>query len=86
VYSLVVIEIKLADFVQPQTDVSLYAVAESAGLSYTMLHNLKSGKRTSVSSDSLDRIIFALRELTGRDITPNDLLKYTPDKPAKSKK
>ncbi len=85
-YSLVVIEIKLADFVQPETDVTLYAVAERAGLSYTMLHNLKSGKRTSVSSDSLDKIIFALRELTGKAITPNDLLEYMPDPPKKNKK
>jgi DNA-binding Xre family transcriptional regulator len=85
VYSLVVIEIKLIDFVQPETNITLYAVAERAGLSYTMLHNLKSGKRTSVSSDSLDKIIFALRELTGRHITPNDLLEYVSDPPKKKK-
>jgi DNA-binding Xre family transcriptional regulator len=38
------------------------------------------------SLESLDKIITALRNLTGENVTPNDLLEYIPDKPSKAKK
>jgi DNA-binding Xre family transcriptional regulator len=81
-----VIKIRLDKFVAPQTDLSLNAVALKSGITYTPLHDLKTGKKTVMKTDSLDKIITALRELTGKDITPNDLLEYIPDPPKKNKK
>jgi DNA-binding Xre family transcriptional regulator len=85
-YSLGVIRIRLDKFVQPVTDLSLLKVAEKSGITYTPLHDLKTGKTTVMKTDSLDKIITALRELTGEEITPNDLLEYVPTAPKKTKK
>jgi DNA-binding Xre family transcriptional regulator len=65
---------------------SLYAISQRSGVSYPTLHELKTGKRTDMYLKSLDKLITALREMTGEEITPNDLLEYIPDKSAKSKK
>jgi DNA-binding Xre family transcriptional regulator len=40
----------------------------------------------SVSLESLNSIISALRQLTGKEIEVSDLLEYIPDPPRKSKK
>jgi DNA-binding Xre family transcriptional regulator len=61
-------------------------LAKEAELSYPMLHKLKAGHKQSMNTDSLDKIIKALRQITGKPITPNDLLEYTEDTPKKNKK
>jgi DNA-binding Xre family transcriptional regulator len=85
-YSVTVIRIRLDEFVQPKTDLSLNALAQRSRITYTALHDLKSGKKQVMKTDNLDKVITALRELTGKEITPNDLLEYIPDKRAKAKK
>jgi DNA-binding Xre family transcriptional regulator len=78
-----VIRIRLDKYVQPEGPVVALTLAQKTGLSYTTLHELKTGKKEVIKSDSLDRIISALRELTGEEVTPNDLLEYVPDKKTK---
>ncbi len=78
-YSSVVLKIRLDKFVQPNTDLSLLKVSEKSEITYPALHDLISGKKQVMKTDNLDKIITALRELTGKTITPNDLLEYTPD-------
>lgn len=80
------IKIRLDKYIQPEGPVVALTLAQKTGLSYTTLHELKVGKKEVIKSDSLDKIITALRELTGEAITPNDLLEYIPDKPSKTKK
>ncbi|MGL4609019.1 MAG: helix-turn-helix domain-containing protein [Trueperaceae bacterium] len=75
------IRIRLDKFLQPQGSVVAFALAKKTGLSYTTLHELKTGEKKVIKSDNLDKIITALRELTGKDITPNDLLEYVDDEP-----
>jgi DNA-binding Xre family transcriptional regulator len=81
-----VLKIRLDKFVQPNTELSLLKVSEKSEITYPALHDLISGKKQAMRTDNIDRLITALRELTGETITPNDLLEYTPDKPSKAKK
>lgn len=85
-YSVRVIKVRLEPFIQPNTKVSLYAIHEETGMSYNTLHKLKSGKTKAIKSDSLDKIITALRKLGDIEVTPCDILEYIPDPPKKSKK
>jgi DNA-binding Xre family transcriptional regulator len=85
-YSQVVLKIHLDKFVYPNTELSLLKVAEEAGLSYPALHEIKTGKTAFARTDSIDKLITALRSLTGEEITVSDLLEYIPDPPKKSKK
>jgi DNA-binding Xre family transcriptional regulator len=79
-----VIRIAIDKFVTD--DVSLYAIHQKSGVSYTTLHQLQKGTRTDMRVGSVDKLITALRELTGKEVTACDLLEYIPDKPVKSKK
>jgi DNA-binding Xre family transcriptional regulator len=81
-----VIKLRLAKYLQPNTDVTIYKLSQETGISHPMMYNLNSGKQKTLRTDTLARIIKALRALTGQEITPNDLLEYTDDTPKKSAK
>jgi DNA-binding Xre family transcriptional regulator len=76
----------LEEYVAPKTDLTLYRLAKEADLSYPMLSKLKAGHKQSMNTESLDKIIKALRHITGKQITPNDLLEYVEDVPKETPK
>jgi DNA-binding Xre family transcriptional regulator len=81
-----VLKLRLAKYVQPNTDISLYKLSQVTGISHPMMYNLDSGKQKTLRTDTLAKIIKALRELTGEEVTPNDILEYTDDTSKKSAK
>lgn len=63
------IEIKIDKILERQNK-SLYWLAQETGLSYPTIHRLVSGKTTSISFDTLEKICLAL------NCTPNDIFDF----------
>lgn len=71
------INIKLRDFLQ-QHGLSAYRLAKRVeGVSPKTVYAVNAG-RSRPSLDALGRIVEALRDMTGEDIKPGDLLEFVP--------
>lgn len=69
-----------------QHDISSYKFERSVeGYAPVTIKKIVSGENNP-SLESLDKIITALRNLTGENVTPNDLLEYIPEPTKKNKK
>lgn len=58
-----------------------YALWKASGVSRTTLYAITGGKMDGLHFDTLDKLIRGLEKLTGKTITPNDLLEVVRDAP-----
>ena len=75
VYSGRMITFKLKEFLE-EHDLSAYKLGQAVeGISEITVRKYAAGERQP-QLESLDAVITALRALTGKDVTPGDLLEY----------
>jgi DNA-binding Xre family transcriptional regulator len=62
-----------------QHNASAYRLWKASGLPKNTAYALASGKTTRIDLDTLGKVVFGLEQITGKTITPNDVLEVIRD-------
>jgi DNA-binding Xre family transcriptional regulator len=76
------VKLRLKEFLTANNLSTYRLEREVTGLSRTSLYKLTSGDTDGIRFPTLDAIIAALTKLTGKPVTPNDLLEVIEEPPA----
>lgn len=78
------VKVKFKDYLQ-EHNLSAYRVSQHArGMSPKTVYAIASG-RNRPSMEALEKLLDALREITGEEVGPGDLLEYLPEPDAESR-
>ncbi len=58
---------------------SAYSLWKASGLPRNTVYSISQGKATRIDLDTLGKLLYGLEKLTGKKVTPNDLLEVVRD-------